>query len=59
MLIGAWQALVVGMELPPYLVPSPADIGLDTKRGRVAIPLLMEDRVEFRQLPAGKGAGPS
>ena len=23
-LIGAWQALVVGMELPPYLVPSPA-----------------------------------
>lgn len=22
-LIGAWQALVVGMELPPYLVPSP------------------------------------
>ena len=23
-LVGAWQALVVGMELPPYLVPSPA-----------------------------------
>jgi NitT/TauT family transport system permease protein len=23
LLIGAWQALVVGMELPPYLVPSP------------------------------------
>ena len=23
-LIGAWQALVVGLELPPYLVPSPA-----------------------------------
>ena len=22
-LIGAWQALVIGMELPPYLVPSP------------------------------------
>ncbi|MDA7416905.1 ABC transporter permease [Xenophilus arseniciresistens] len=22
-LIGAWQALVVGLELPPYLVPSP------------------------------------
>lgn len=23
LLLGAWQALVVGMELPPYLVPSP------------------------------------
>jgi sugar lactone lactonase YvrE len=34
-------------------LPSPADIGVDTKRGRVAIPLLMEDRVEFRALPAG------
>ncbi|MGH7497701.1 MAG: SMP-30/gluconolactonase/LRE family protein [Gemmatimonadales bacterium] len=32
-------------------LPSPADIGLDTKRGRVAIPLLMENRVEFRDLP--------
>jgi hypothetical protein len=37
-------------------LPSPADIGVDTKRNRVAIPLLMEDRVEFRALPApGKG----
>jgi len=32
-------------------LPSPADIGVDTKRGRVAIPLLMEDRVEFRAIP--------
>lgn len=31
---------------------SPADIGIDRKRGRVAIPLLMENRVEFRPLPA-------
>jgi hypothetical protein len=38
-------------------LPSPADIGIDTKRRRVAIPLLMENRVEFRALPAeGKGA---
>jgi hypothetical protein len=38
-------------------LPSPADIGVDTKRNRVAIPLLMEDRVEFRALPAaGKEA---
>ena len=40
-------------------LPSPADIGVDPKRGRVAIPLLMENRVEFRQLPAEKGAGAS
>jgi sugar lactone lactonase YvrE len=32
-------------------LPSPADIGIDTKRNRVAIPLLMEDRVEFRPIP--------
>ena len=40
-------------------LPSPADIGVDTKRGRVAIPLLLENRVEFRQLPTEKGAGAS
>jgi hypothetical protein len=33
-------------------LPSPADIGIDTRRSRVAIPLLMENRVEFRALPA-------
>jgi SMP-30/Gluconolactonase/LRE-like region len=33
-------------------LPSPADIGVDPKRKRVAIPLLMENRVEFRSLPA-------
>jgi hypothetical protein len=33
-------------------LPSPADIGVDTKRNRVAIPLLLENRVEFRALPA-------
>ena len=37
-------------------LPSPADIGVDTKRNRVAIPLLLENRVEFRDLPAAKGA---
>ncbi len=37
-------------------LPSAADIGVDTRRHRVAIPLLMENRVEFRALPApGKG----
>src|SRR3989475_1018616 len=33
-------------------VPSPADIGLDTKRNRVLIPILQQDRVEVWQLPA-------
>src|SRR5205814_9704736 len=28
-------------------LPSPADIGVDTKRNRVATPHLMENRVEF------------
>ena len=37
-------------------LPSPADIGIDTKRNRVAIPLLLENRVQFRALPVpGKG----
>ena len=31
---------------------SPADIGVDLKDGRIAIPQLMEDKVAFRQLPA-------
>jgi sugar lactone lactonase YvrE len=39
-------------------LPSPADIGVDTKRGRVAIPLLLENRVEFRALPAAGTAKP-
>ena len=33
-------------------VPSPADMGLDSAGNRLAIPLLMENRVEFWQLPA-------
>jgi hypothetical protein len=32
-------------------IPSPADIDLDTKDSRVAVPLLMENRVEFWELP--------
>jgi sugar lactone lactonase YvrE len=33
-----------------YPVPSPADIGFDGK-SRIAVPLLMENRVEFWELP--------
>jgi hypothetical protein len=32
-------------------LPGPADIGLDRKNGRVAVPLLLNDRVEFLDLP--------
>lgn len=35
-------------------LPSPADIGVDTKRRRVAIPQLMENQVQFRPLPTGR-----
>jgi sugar lactone lactonase YvrE len=36
-------------------LPTPADIGLDTKRNRVGIPLIMENRIEFRTVPAEAG----
>ncbi len=39
-------------------LPSPADIGVDLKRQRVAVPLLLENRVEFRALPAAGTAQP-
>lgn len=32
-------------------VPSPADIDVDTRTSRIAVPLLMENRVEFWELP--------
>jgi hypothetical protein len=32
-------------------VPSPADIDFNPKDSRVAVPLLMENRVEFWELP--------
>jgi hypothetical protein len=31
-------------------VPSPADIGLDTRRNRVAIPIFTQDRVEIWEI---------
>jgi sugar lactone lactonase YvrE len=32
-------------------LPAPADIGLDHERGRIAVPLLTENRLEFVDLP--------
>jgi hypothetical protein len=31
-------------------LPGPADIGLDRERGRIAVPLLTENRLEFVDL---------
>jgi sugar lactone lactonase YvrE len=39
-------------------VPSPADIGIDTKRMRIAVPELMKDRVELFTIPARQPAQP-
>ena len=36
-------------------VPSPADIGVDTKRNRVAVPIFGGDRVELFAIPAKDG----
>jgi sugar lactone lactonase YvrE len=37
-------------------LPSPADIGIDTRRMRIAVPLLTKDRVEMITIPARKEA---
>jgi len=37
-------------------LPSPADIGIDTRRMHVAVPLLTKDRVEILTLPLRKAA---
>jgi sugar lactone lactonase YvrE len=46
--------LLQGGKVTPVAkqLASPADIGVDLKDGRVAIPQLMENKVAFRQLPA-------
>ena len=40
---GTMRPLVTGL-------PSPADIGFDTRRGRVAVPLFMDNRVELWEI---------
>jgi sugar lactone lactonase YvrE len=37
-------------------LPSPADIGIDTRRMHLAVPLLTKDRVEILTIPARKAA---
>ena len=43
-----------GSRLSPAIVglPEPADIGIDTRRHRVAIPVSSENRVELWSIPA-------
>lgn len=57
-LISTWADssiyVLEGGTLSAYIrgVPAPADLGLDPKRNRVAIPLFMDNRVEVWQIPA-------
>jgi len=37
-------------------IASPADFGLDAKRNRVAVPMMMEDKLEFWDLPSSSTA---
>jgi hypothetical protein len=37
-------------------LPSPADIGIDTRRMHLAVPLLAMDRVDILTIPARKAA---
>src|SRR5262249_35849324 len=51
---GGQHALLVHMGTEEYTVhgfSSPADFAVDTRRGRLAIPILDQDRVEFWALP--------
>ena len=47
------QAEAKGRKITKLIggLPGPADIGLDRERGRIAVPLLTENRLEFVDLP--------
>jgi hypothetical protein len=59
-LISSWSDNAVhelhGGTLRPLIreVNSPADIGVDTRRNQVAIPLFNENRVEIWSIPAAR-----
>jgi putative membrane protein len=50
--------LLTGTQLTPAVLdlPEPADIGVDTRRHRVAIPVSSENRVELWNIPAAAAA---
>jgi sugar lactone lactonase YvrE len=56
MVVTSWaqHALIIHFGADEYTVrgfSAPADFGVDTRRGRLAIPILDQDRVEFWALP--------
>jgi sugar lactone lactonase YvrE len=56
MVVTSWKDSTVTIRSGDVLtavrgMPSPADIGVDTRRNHVAVPLLLEDRVEIWSVP--------
>ncbi len=49
-LLSIWQALVVGFDLPPYLVPSPAQVGKTLVSDRIALGLALFTTVKVTLL---------
>ena len=49
-LLSIWQALVVGFDLPPYLVPSPAQVARTLVSDRVALGRALFSTVEVTVL---------
>jgi hypothetical protein len=60
--VSAWNDSTVnvvdGDRIRPVIrgVPAPADIGLDPRSGTVAVPLILDGRVEFWRLGAEREA---
>ncbi|HEY6726574.1 MAG TPA: hypothetical protein VI197_21210 [Polyangiaceae bacterium] len=65
-LVSSWEAKAIyqgkpGAEFKEVVsgVESPADIGYDSKRNRVLVPLFMKDELQFHSLPGGVAAAPT
>jgi len=64
LLMSSWEdSSVVGMKagetmytMVQHPIPTPADIGLDTKRNRLLVPVFSGDRIEIRPITAGPAA---
>ena len=59
LLISSWEGAAVSRGLPGgefreliANVPSPADIGFNSKRNRVLIPMMMASKIQVHPLPA-------
>lgn len=65
-LVSSWEAKAIyqgkpGAEFKEVVsgIESPADIGYDSKRNRVLVPLFMKDELQFHSLPGGVAAAPT